>query len=69
MATLSQVQQQAAELSGEERESLLAYLIHSLPNAPLGPDDEEIKRREKEMDSGAVKGLTHDEFLKQAGRG
>ena len=69
MATLSQVQQQAAELSGEERESLLAYLIHSLPNAPLGPDDEEIKRREKEMDSGAVEGLTHDEFLKQAGRG
>ncbi len=68
MASLAEVQEQAAELTGEERESLLAYLIHSLRDAPLGPDDDEVKRREEEMETGAVKGLTHGEFLKQVGR-
>ena len=68
MAKLAEVQEQAAELSSEERESLLAYLVHSLPEAPRGPDDDEVKRREEELDSGAVRGLTHEEFLKEVGR-
>jgi hypothetical protein len=68
MASLADVQEKAAELSTEERESLIAYLVHSLPDAPLGPDDDEVKRREEELESGAVKGLSHEEFLKQVGR-
>lgn len=69
MSNLAEIQEQAAGLSSEERKSLLAYLIHSLPGAPLGPDDDEVKRREEEMESGAVKGLTHEQFLKEVGRG
>lgn len=68
MESFAEVQEKAAELSGEERQSLLAYLIHSLPDAPLGPDDDEVKRREEELETGAVTGLTHEEFLKQVGR-
>lgn len=68
MADLAQIQEQASELSLEEQESLLAYLIHSLPKAPLGPDDAEVKRREEEFRSGAVSGLTHAEFVKQVDR-
>ena len=68
MASLAEVQEKAAELSSEERESLLAYLVHSLSDAVLGPDDNEVKRREEELESGAVKGLTHEEFLKEVGR-
>ena len=34
----------------------------------LGPDDDEIDRREIEMDSGVVRALNHDEFLSAVGR-
>lgn len=34
---------------------------------PLGPDDEEVLRREAELDSGAVKAISHEEFLARAG--
>ena len=69
MTTLAEVQEKAGELTLEERESLLAHLIHSLPYAPLGPDDVEVGRREEEMNSGTVKGISHDELLRQVGRG
>jgi len=62
------MQRQADELSPEDREGLLSYLIHRLPGAPDGSDDIEVLRREGEMDSGEVKPLTQDEFLKQVGR-
>ncbi len=69
MSTLADVQREADTLSSEEREGLIAYLVHSLHGAPLGPDDEEVRRREAEMDSGKIQPLTHDEFLKEVGRG
>ena len=69
MPTLLDVQRQADTLSSEEREGLIAYLVHPLPGAPLGPDDKELRRRESELDSGKVQPLTHEEFLKEVGRG
>ena len=68
MAGLRALQKQADGLSQEDREGLLAYLIHGLPGAPSGPDDDEVFRRDAEMDSGAVKPMTHDEFLRSVGR-
>jgi hypothetical protein len=68
MVKLLDVQKQAAELSFEEKEGLLAYLIHELPNPVTGPDDAEVLRREETMDSGEVKPISHEEFLKQVGR-
>lgn len=68
MPSLRKVQEQADELSTEDRQGLLAYLIHSLPSPPLGPDDHEVMRREAEMDSGAGQAISHEEFLKQVGR-
>ena len=49
MPTLVDVQRQADTLSSEEREGLIAYLVHPLPGAPLGPDGEELRRREAEL--------------------
>jgi putative addiction module component (TIGR02574 family) len=69
MPTLVDVQRQADTLSSEERVGLIAYLVHSLPGAPLGPDDDELHRREAELDSGKVQPLTHEEFLREVGRG
>jgi signal transduction histidine kinase len=68
MVRLMDVQKQAAELSFEEKESLLAFLIHELPAPLSGADDEEVLRREEEMDSGAVEAISHEEFLNQVGR-
>jgi hypothetical protein len=56
------------ELSFEEKENLLAFLIHELPAPLSGADDEEVLRREEEMDSGAVEAISHEEFLNQVGR-
>ncbi|MFC5049050.1 hypothetical protein ACFPK9_15835 [Rubritalea spongiae] len=68
MVSLLDVQKQAASLTFEEKEGLLAFLIHELPHHPLGPDDDEVIRREEEMNTGAVDLLSHEEFLKQVGR-
>jgi hypothetical protein len=68
MVKLLDVQKQAAELSFEEKEGLLAYLIHELADPVMRPDDTEVLRREEEMDSGEVNPISHEEFLKQVGR-
>ena len=68
MVTLTEVQRQADQLSAEDRESLLSYLLHGLHEAPLGADDAEVFRREREMDSGICATLSYEEFLEQAGR-
>lgn len=68
MVQLAEIQRQAEALSREDREGLLAYLLHGLSGTPLGPDDAEVAQREDEMDSGKVRAIDHDEFLSQVGR-
>jgi hypothetical protein len=69
MVQLIDVRKQADELTAEDREGLLVYLLHGLRVLPEGPDDAELDRRDAEMDSEAVKPLSHEEFLCQVGRG
>ncbi len=68
MVQLADVQEQVRQLSREDREGLVAYLLHGLEGMPMGPDDEEVARRESEMDSGSVTPISHAEFLSQVGR-
>jgi hypothetical protein len=68
MVQLSDLRNQAKELSEEDRKGLVAFLLHGFEDMPLGPDDEEVERRETEMDSGAVSPISHAEFLAQVGR-
>jgi hypothetical protein len=68
MGQLADIQKQAKELSEEDREGLVAFLLHGFTSAPSGPDDEEVRRRDADMDSGAVKPISHAEFLAQVGR-
>ena len=68
MVNLLDIQHQAEKLSSEDREGLLAYLIHDLSHPPAGVDDAEILEREVKMDSGAVQTVSHQEFLQQVGR-
>lgn len=69
MATLIKVQKEADDLTLEEKSGLIAHLLDSFPNAPAGPDDEEVARRVAEMDAGEVVPLTHEQFLSEMGRG
>lgn len=68
MAQLADIKKQAKELSEEDRKGLVAYLLHGMSGLPSGPDDEEVEKREAEMDSGAVVPIGHAEFLAQVGR-
>lgn len=68
MVQLADVQNQVKELSEEDRKGLVAFLLHGFSGTPSGADDEEVARREAEMDSGAVTPISHSEFLAQVGR-
>ena len=68
MVQLADIQKQTKELSEEDRKGLVAYLLHGLSGSPSGPNDEEVGRREVEMDSGSVTPISHAEFLSQVGR-
>ena len=68
MVQLADIQKQTNELSEEDRKGLVAYLLHGLSGSPSGPNDEEVGRREVEMDSGSVTPISHAEFLSQVGR-
>jgi hypothetical protein len=68
MVQLAEIQKQANELSEEDRKGLVAYLLHGISDLPSGPDDEEVEKRDAEMDSGAVVPIGHAEFLAQVGQ-
>ena len=68
MVQLAEIQKQASELSEEDRQGLVAFLLHGFSDGPIGADDEEVERRDIEMDSGEVMPISHAEFLEQVGR-
>ena len=63
MSNLIEIQKAADKLSAEERAGLATHLLASLPGGPVGADDEEADRRDEEMDSGAVKPISHSQFV------
>ena len=69
--TLSQIQQEAVALPERQRVDLVRTLLDTLPPGNIEISDEEIVERERQMDSGEVEPLSHEEFVRrvQAGRG
>lgn len=68
MLSLMELQQEIEELGTEERAGLASFIISSLPKAPLGPDNEELMKREIEMDSNSTSTISYDEFKKSVGK-
>ena len=68
MKTLSELIIEADKLSDEDRDGLTTYLLSKQKGAPLGPDDDEIARREAEIDERTAKLITHDELCRAVGR-
>ena len=62
---LQDIEQEALGLSESERAALVLSLMRTL--APPGADitDEEISRRDAELEAGSVEPMLHDEFVRR----
>jgi putative addiction module component (TIGR02574 family) len=59
---LAEIEQEALALSDSERASLAAKLLDTLPPAGTDVSDEEIERRERELESGEVTPISREEL-------
>lgn len=68
---LAQIEQEALALPEHERACLAAKLLDTLPPPGTDVSDDEVERREQELDSGKVAAISHEEFVQrvQAERG
>lgn len=54
MKTLYEVIQEVDQLSDEDRAGLATHLLSRQKGAPLGPDNDEVARRDAEIDAGTA---------------
>jgi hypothetical protein len=66
--TFTQIRESVVGLSKPERAELAVLLLGSLDDTHYWIDDEEVTNRSAELDSGAVVGVTKEEFKKLCGR-
>ena len=62
------IEKEAVVLSPAERASLILTLLDSFKKTEYAVSDEEVIRRNVEMDAGIDSGLSHREFVKSMGR-
>jgi hypothetical protein len=59
---LTEIEQEALALSDTERASLAAKLLDTLPPPGTSVSDEEVERRDRELESGSVAPILREEF-------
>jgi putative addiction module component (TIGR02574 family) len=62
---LAEIEQEALALTDQERASLVAKLLDTLPLQGTEVSDDEVERREQELESGQVAAISHDEFVRR----
>ncbi len=62
---LQDVERESFGLSEQERATLVLSLMDTLAAPGTGVSDEEVDRRDTEMESGAVQPLLHEEFVRR----
>ena len=62
---LEEIEKEAVALSELERADLVCKLLATLPPPDMDISDEEVLEREREMESGAVEPLSHEEFVRR----
>lgn len=62
------LQDQALALGEEDRAAIASALLHSLEPLHYDVSDEEVLNRLKQLDSGEVKELSHEELMTQINR-
>jgi hypothetical protein len=65
---LAEIEQEALALPERDRASLAAKLLGTLPPPGTDISDEEVERREREMESGEVEAISHEEFVRRVER-
>ena len=68
MSAFSEIRKSVVSLSNPERAELAVLLLGSLDDTHYWVDDDEVEKRSAEMDSGAVVGVTKEEFRRLCGR-
>jgi hypothetical protein len=58
------LQREALTLSDHDRASLAALLLETLPPPGMDISDEEVDRREEDLESGRVTAGSHEEFVR-----
>ena len=61
---LAQIQEEARGLSDADRAALVLTLMESLKAPGSDVSDQEIEKRDEELESGAVVPLLHEEFVR-----
>jgi hypothetical protein len=66
-----QIEDEALALPESLRAGLVCRLIQSLPPSDLEVTDEEALQRDREMETGAIEPLAHEDFVRriEAARG
>ncbi|MGA2540382.1 MAG: addiction module protein [Verrucomicrobiota bacterium] len=62
---LMEIEQEALALPDRDRASLAAKLLETLPPPGTDVSDEEVEQREREMESGQVTAISHEEFVRR----
>jgi hypothetical protein len=62
MASLAEIEKQAASLPVEERAALASFLLHSLPEPDHNVSDEEVAERIRQAKAGEVDLISFEEL-------
>jgi len=62
---LMEIEQEALALPDRDRASLAAKLLETLPPPGTDVSDEEVEQREREMESGQVPAISHEELVRR----
>ena len=62
---LQDVEREALGLNEQERANLVLSLMDTLVAPDTGVSDEEVDRREAELETGVVQPLIHEEFVRR----
>jgi putative addiction module component (TIGR02574 family) len=60
----AEIQREALTLSDHDRASLAALLLDTLRPPGMDISDEEVDRRETDLESGRVTAISHEEFVR-----
>ena len=63
MTKLQTIERQAVGLPEEDRAALIAVLLSSLHAPSYDVSDEEVMRRDEELESGRVADISHEELV------
>ena len=62
---LAEIEHEALALSEPERAALATKLLDTLPPPGTDVSADEVERRERELESGQVAAISHEEFVRR----